>query len=124
VHEDEAAAGSGADGRHLGVAERGDVVDDRGPGRERRGGDLESLAKILLERETIDAKEFVALLDGASEEDVFGSADEDGSEPTPDTSDESRRESERETPRSITPPPRPGFAGGAAEMRSDDPDAI
>jgi len=89
-----------------------------------RRDDLESLAKILLERETIDAKEFVALLDGASEEDVFGSADEDGSEPTPDTSDESRRESERETPRSITPPPRPGFAGGAAEMRADDPDAI
>ena len=35
------------------------------------------ISKILLERETIDAEEFVALLDGATEEEVFGSADDD-----------------------------------------------
>ena len=55
-----------------------------------RRDELESLTKILLERETIDAKEFVALLDGASEEEVFGSADDEGgSEPTADAGDES-----------------------------------
>jgi cell division protease FtsH len=85
-----------------------------------RRDELESLAKILLERETIDAKEFVALLDGASEEEVFGSAEGDGDEPAPESSEDADRESEREAPR-ITPPPRPGFAGGAAEMRADEP---
>jgi cell division protease FtsH len=86
-----------------------------------RRDELESLTKILLERETIEAKEFVALLDGATEDEVFGSADgEGGAEPSADADEESRRESDRETPRPITPPPRPGFAGGAAEMRADD----
>ena len=88
-----------------------------------RRDELESLTKILLERETIDAKEFVALLDGASEEEVFGAADDDdGSESADEPADDSAQESEREPSRTITPPPRPGFAGGAAEMRADDRD--
>jgi len=92
-----------------------DILNER---REK----LESLSKILLQRETIDAKEFVALLDGASEEEVFGADEgEDDAEPAPKPSDDADRESEREAPR-ITPPPRPGFAGGAADMRADDPD--
>ena len=53
-----------------------------------RRDELESVTKILLERETIDAKEFIALLDGATEEEVFGAAtDDDGS----DTSTEGSR---------------------------------
>jgi cell division protease FtsH len=90
-----------------------------------RRDELESLTKILLERETIEAKEFVALLDGAAEEEVFGPADGEGDEkPSADADEESRREAERDAPRPITPPPRPGFAGGAAEMRADDPDSV
>ena len=87
-----------------------------------RRDDLESVTKILLERETIDAKEFIALLDGATEEEVFGAAtDDDGSDTsTEGSADDSPQESEREPSRTITPPPRPGFAGGAAEMRADD----
>jgi cell division protease FtsH len=85
---------------------------------EHREG-LERISKILLERETIGAKEFAALLDGASEEDVFGAdeAEEPGSvaeEPEAEVEKGSGREGVRPSPR-----PRPGFAGGAAEMRSD-----
>ena len=47
-----------------------DILNER---RER----LEVVSKILLERETIDAKEFSALIEGASEEEVFGSADDE-----------------------------------------------
>ncbi|MBA2523237.1 MAG: AAA family ATPase, partial [Solirubrobacterales bacterium] len=90
-----------------------DILNDR---RER----LEEISKILLSRETIDAKEFVQLIDGASEEEVFG-ADVEEEEPTsiPDRPDEVAKGAEREGPR---PLPRPGFAGGAAEMRSDGSD--
>jgi cell division protease FtsH len=86
-----------------------------------RRDDLESVTKILLERETIDAKEFIALLDGASEEEVFGAAaDEDGSDAsTEGSADDSPQESERGPSRTITPPPRPGVAGGT-EMRADE----
>ncbi len=61
-----------------------------------RRDELESLTQILLERETIDAKEFVALLDGASAEDVFGAADDDdGSDSADEPADDSAPESER-----------------------------
>src|ERR687896_536698 len=45
---------------------------------EHREG-LDQISKILLERETIDAEQFVKLLEGASEEEVFGEPD---AEPT------------------------------------------
>ncbi len=61
---------------------------------ERRDS-LDTISKILLERETIDAKQFVDLLDGASEEDVFG----------PPT----RRRPSRRPPR----PPRPSRSPAA-----------
>jgi cell division protease FtsH len=82
---------------------------------------LDRISNILLERETIDAKEFVALLEGASEEDVFGAADEAAAEADkkPEAPPEAERKAAREGPRPSTPP-RPGFAGGAAEMRADD----
>jgi cell division protease FtsH len=76
---------------------------------------LDRISKILLERETIDAAQFVELLNGKSEDEVFG--DEDEGEPAAPPA-EPEREKPREAPRPITPP-RPGFAGGSAEMRAD-----
>jgi cell division protease FtsH len=75
-----------------------------------RRDDLERVSKLLLERETIDAKEFVALLDGKSAEEVF-TDEEEPSKPAPPapTAERPQREGARPTPR-----PRPGFAGGDA----------
>ena len=80
---------------------------------ERREG-LDRISKILLERETIDAEQFVKLLEGASEDEVFGEPEEEptaarGAEPEPE------KKAGREGPRPV-PRPRPGFAG-TAEMR-------
>ena len=72
---------------------------------------LERISKILLERETIDAEQFVKLLDGVSEEDVFG-ADEPEPEEAPEAAAEPERKAGREGPRPM-PHPRPGFAGGS-----------
>ncbi|MFN8162220.1 MAG: ATP-dependent zinc metalloprotease FtsH [Solirubrobacterales bacterium] len=79
--------------------------------------ELDEISKILLERETIDAEQFVALLEGRTEAEVF--ADE-GSEPTkPAEPAPEPEKAQREGPRPM-PRPRPGYAGGAAEMRADD----
>jgi cell division protease FtsH len=89
---------------------------------DRRDG-LDRISKILLERETIDAKQFVDLLDGASEEDVFAAddaaAEEEADAETPE--EEPERGTASEGPRP-SPTPRPGLAGGGAEMRSDRPE--
>jgi len=79
---------------------------------------LDRISKILLERETIDAEAFVKLLEGASEEEVFGAEDEESESPEPEL--EPERTAGREGPRPV-PQPRPGFAGGSAEMRADEP---
>src|SRR5207253_1331700 len=71
---------------------------------------LDHISKILLERETIDAQQFVALLDGASDEEVF--ADEDEEQEKPEPAPEPERP-QREGPRPV-PRPRPGLAGGGA----------
>ena len=42
---------------------------------DERRADLERVSKLLLERETIDAEQFVALLEGKSEEEVFHDVD-------------------------------------------------
>ena len=74
-----------------------------------RRDDLERVSKLLLERETIDAREFVALLEGKPESEVFR---DDEEEPT--TPVEAEPEAER-SPRGALPSrPRPGFAGGDA----------
>jgi cell division protease FtsH len=75
-----------------------------------RRDDLERVSKLLLERETIDAKEFVALLAGKSAEEVF-TDEEEPSQPAPPapTAERPQREGPRPSPR-----PRPGFAGGDA----------
>ena len=77
---------------------------------------LDKISKILLERETIDAKQFEALLEGASEEEVFGVEEDEGegdeapSEPEAEAEKGTAHEGSRPSPR-----PRPGFAGGGAE---------
>jgi cell division protease FtsH len=80
---------------------------------------LDRISKILLERETVDAEQFVKLLEGAAEEDVFDS-DEAEEATEPEAEPEAERRAGREGPRPIPSPPRPGFAGGGAEMRADD----
>ena len=91
-----------------------DILTER---RER----LEEISKILLSRETIDAKEFVQLIDGGTEEEVFGPDVEEDETPEPESQPEARKEGGREGSRPLPRPRRPGFAGGAAEMRSDEP---
>jgi cell division protease FtsH len=76
---------------------------------------LETISQILLKRETIERDEFEALLQGRSEEDVFG-PDETPSDGTPERP---------ELPGAVAPSPprplpRPGFAGGATETRGLD----
>jgi cell division protease FtsH len=81
---------------------------------------LERISKILLVRETIDAEQFVALLEGRSEDEVFGSEEEPPPEHEPEHEPEAARGTGREAPRPV-PKPRPGFAGGTAEMRREPP---
>jgi cell division protease FtsH len=82
---------------------------------------LDRISKILLERETIDAPAFEKLLDGASEEEVFGAEDAEEAEEAEAEAEEAEKGTGREGPRPV-PRARPGFAGGSAEMRADRPD--
>jgi len=78
---------------------------------------LDTISKILLERETIEAEEFVALLEGKSEDEVF--ADEEEAEEKPEAPADAEKGTSREGARPRVQP-KPGLAGGgAAEMRSD-----
>ena len=71
--------------------------------------ELDDISKILLERETIDAEQFVALLDGKTADEVFADEEEpEAAEPAPEP-EKAKREGTRPTPH-----PRPGFAGGDA----------
>src|SRR6185436_15138035 len=81
--------------------------------------DLDRISNLLLERETIDAEQFAKLLAGASADEVFGQEDDEPAPPEP--SPEPERSAGREGPRPLQHP-RPGFAGGSAEMRADRPD--
>ncbi len=74
-----------------------------------RRKDLDRISNILLERETIDAEQFIALLDGKPESEVFVDEEEpEAVEPQPEP-ERPQREGARPSPR-----PRPGFAGGDA----------
>src|SRR5207302_10717464 len=76
---------------------------------------LTSISEVLVKRETLEKEEFEALLAGKTEEEVFGVEEPPAPElPVPPTPAE---KPERETPR---PLPRPGLAGGAAELRGLD----
>jgi ATP-dependent metalloprotease FtsH len=79
---------------------------------------LDKISKILLERETIEAEQFVALLEGGSEEEVFPPDEEEEKTEPPEA--EAEKEAAREGPRPRVQP-KPGLAGGgAAEMRGED----
>ena len=75
--------------------------------------ELDYTSDILLRRETIERDQFIDLLDGKAEADVFGPDEPVVPQPAPDEPPASR-EPKRDGPR---PLPRPGFA---AEMRGDD----
>jgi len=70
---------------------------------------LERVSKVLLARETIDAEQFFALLDGKEEAEVFGADDEEPEAPAVDPEPE-RKGSATEGARPV-PRPRPGFEG-------------
>ena len=72
---------------------------------------LDPISEVLLRRETIERDEFMGLLDGKAEHEVFGPDEPVVPQPAPPT-DEPTREPKREGPR---PLPRPGFAGGTAD---------
>jgi cell division protease FtsH len=76
---------------------------------------LDLTSEILLRRETIEREEFIALLDGKSEEDVFGTEEP----PVPLLPSPTPEAPERKPERAPKTLPRPGLAGGTAEMRSD-----
>jgi cell division protease FtsH len=73
---------------------------------------LTTISEILLRRETIEREEFIKLLDGKTEEEVFGPDEPAAPEALPPAPSD-----RREAPR---PLPRPGFAGGATELRGLD----
>jgi cell division protease FtsH len=75
-----------------------------------RRTELDEISKLLLERETIDAEQFAALLDGRPASEVFADEEQPAkpSEPEPEP-EPAQREGARPNPR-----PRPGFAGGDA----------
>ncbi len=79
--------------------------------------DLDNISKILVKRETIEKEEFLALLDGKSEQDVWGIEDETKPPAELPPAHAPLDRPEREVPRTI---PRPGLAGGAAELRGAD----
>jgi cell division protease FtsH len=78
---------------------------------------LKTISEILLKRETIEREEFEALLDGKSEEEVFGAEAPEvtGTPERPELPGAT-------TPAPPRPLPRPGLAGGAAETRGIGPD--
>ncbi|UGS37943.1 ATP-dependent zinc metalloprotease FtsH [Capillimicrobium parvum] len=73
---------------------------------------LTTISEILLRRETIEREEFIKLLDGKTEEEVFGPDMPAAPEALPPAPSD-----RREAPR---PLPRPGFAGGTTELRGLD----
>ena len=77
---------------------------------DERREELDRISKLLLERETIDADQFAALLEGKPPEEVFAD-DEEPAKPAPPPPEPERPQREGARP---NPRPRPGFAGGDA----------
>jgi cell division protease FtsH len=75
--------------------------------------DLDHTSTILLRRETIEREEFIQLLDGKSELEVFG-PDEPVLPPGPEEPIEEPA-ARKQPERGPTPLPRPGLAGGTAD---------
>jgi cell division protease FtsH len=72
---------------------------------------LTRISEVLLKRETIEKEEFLGLLAGKSEEEVFGAEEEPTTPELPAPTAPADRAG-REAPR---PLPRPGLAGGTAD---------
>ena len=66
---------------------------------------LDLTSEILLRRETIEREQFIQLLDGKSEEEVFGPDEPRPQIPPP------RRSPQRERPRPLPRPPAAGSCG-------------
>jgi cell division protease FtsH len=79
---------------------------------------LDHVSEILLRRETIEREQFIQLLDGKTEVEVFGREEPVVPVPPPPPSATPERKPER----GPKPLPRPGLAGGTAEMRADPPE--
>ena len=79
--------------------------------------DLNNISAILVKRETIEKEEFLALLEGKSEEEVFGLEEGTKTPELPPAPPAPAGRPEREAPRTL---PRPGLAGGTAELRASD----
>ncbi len=79
-------------------------------------GALDKTAEILLKRETIEREQFIDLLDGKSEEEVFGPDEPVVPRGTP-APDASPARKPAPAPKTL---PRPGLAGGTADIRGLD----
>jgi cell division protease FtsH len=77
---------------------------------------LDTISRILLERETIEADEFIALLEGKPEDEIFAKDEEEAKPPEAPPVEEKGTAREGARPR---PRPRPGLAGGGADMRDN-----
>ena len=75
--------------------------------------DLENITQVLLRRETIERDEFLRLLEGEAEADVFRMKDERARQKAAEAERESD-EAEASARRSPLPPPAPGGAPGTA----------
>ncbi|MGI8804068.1 MAG: ATP-dependent zinc metalloprotease FtsH, partial [Solirubrobacteraceae bacterium] len=82
-------------------------------------GHLDSISGILVRRETIEKNQFEGLLAGQAEADVFGPEDTPRAQLPPAPTATPAPDRPREAPR---PLPRPGLAGGTAELRTTDPE--
>ncbi|MGH2823178.1 MAG: ATP-dependent zinc metalloprotease FtsH [Thermoleophilaceae bacterium] len=78
---------------------------------------LDTTSEILLRRETIEREQFIELLEGKAEDEVFGQEQPVLPPPPPAAPEAPERKPER-APKTL---PRPGLAGGTAEMRGEPP---
>jgi cell division protease FtsH len=77
---------------------------------------LDMTSEILLKRETIEREQFIELLAGKTEDEVFGTE----APPVPVLPPSAPEAPERKPERAPKGLPRPGLAGGTAEMRGSD----
>ncbi len=79
---------------------------------------LDTMSEILVKRETLEKAEFESLLAGKTEHEVFGPDEQPAAQALPTAPPPPLRRRVRDEPR---PLPRPGLAGGTAELHATDP---